>query len=302
MMLVLLTFLTNYDQVRLTMSRYKFNGKESDGETGTQDYGMRIYDPALARFLSVDPITKKYPELTPYQFASNTPIQGSDLDGLELLQRTYNVDGNGKTKLKTTTFIPASDREPGKFGTNITVNTPTSSTSFYNPSPNDKPKANAASDPTPPPPAKPIIEKGIVQEIMDGPNAFGSAMEKIIQPGSSNSFAYEGVTGMDKSADVLDTEAKVLNATGIGAPIGKGISTLALTLHTTHDFLTKSPKEAGKRLGVRLVFMAISSTLGTQLDKLPTPTKEAAKLAKDAVLSEAKKETLETVSPSKKDE
>ena len=44
---------------------------------------MRIYDPRVGRFLSVDPISRKYPELTPYQFASNRPIDGIDLDGLE---------------------------------------------------------------------------------------------------------------------------------------------------------------------------------------------------------------------------
>ncbi len=67
--------------------RYGFNGKEEDdevkGDGNQQDYGMRIYDPRLGRFLSVDPITDDYPELTPYQFASNRPIQGADLDGLE---------------------------------------------------------------------------------------------------------------------------------------------------------------------------------------------------------------------------
>ena len=67
--------------------RYGFNGKENDnevkGEGNQQDYGMRIYDGRLGRFLSVDPITKNYPMLTPYQFASNTPIQAIDLDGLE---------------------------------------------------------------------------------------------------------------------------------------------------------------------------------------------------------------------------
>ena len=31
----------------------------------------------------MDPLTKDYPELTPYQFASNTPIWATDLDGLE---------------------------------------------------------------------------------------------------------------------------------------------------------------------------------------------------------------------------
>ncbi|NJC26609.1 RHS repeat domain-containing protein [Neolewinella antarctica] len=68
--------------------RYGFNGKEKDddGEWGdlTQyDYGFRIYNPGIARFLSVDPLMKIYPMLTPYQFASNRPIDGIDLDGLE---------------------------------------------------------------------------------------------------------------------------------------------------------------------------------------------------------------------------
>jgi hypothetical protein len=31
----------------------------------------------------VDPLTKDYAMLTPYQFASNMPIDGIDLDGLE---------------------------------------------------------------------------------------------------------------------------------------------------------------------------------------------------------------------------
>jgi RHS repeat-associated protein len=67
--------------------RYGFNGKENDNEVkgvGDQiDYGMRVYDPRAGRFLSVDPISKKYPELTPYQYASNRPIDGIDQDGKE---------------------------------------------------------------------------------------------------------------------------------------------------------------------------------------------------------------------------
>lgn len=63
--------------------RYTFNGKETDNESGTQDYGMRIYNPALAKFLSVDPLSREYPMLSPYQFASNCPISGVDLDGQE---------------------------------------------------------------------------------------------------------------------------------------------------------------------------------------------------------------------------
>lgn len=69
--------------------RYGFNGKEKDqnGEWGltNYDYGFRIYNPAVGRFLSVDPLTRSYPWswCTPYQFAGNKPIWAIDLDGLE---------------------------------------------------------------------------------------------------------------------------------------------------------------------------------------------------------------------------
>jgi RHS repeat-associated protein len=82
--------------------RYGFNGKETDWESGLQDYGMRIYDKRLGRFLSVDPVTKEYPMLTPYQFASNTPVQAIDLDGLEMY---YAPDGTLIGKVGTSTEV-----------------------------------------------------------------------------------------------------------------------------------------------------------------------------------------------------
>jgi len=68
--------------------RYGFNGKEKDdeikGSSGTSyDYGFRIYDPRLGRFLSVDPIARSFPWYTPYQYAGNKPIVAIDMDGLE---------------------------------------------------------------------------------------------------------------------------------------------------------------------------------------------------------------------------
>ncbi len=68
--------------------RYGFNGKEKDNEgmgggSQTYDYGFRIYNPALARFLSVDPLRETFSFYSPYQFASNMPINSIDLDGLE---------------------------------------------------------------------------------------------------------------------------------------------------------------------------------------------------------------------------
>lgn len=67
--------------------RYGFNGKGNDneikGEGNQQDYGMRVYDGRVGRFLSIDPLSQGYPFYTPYQFAGNTPIQAVDLDGAE---------------------------------------------------------------------------------------------------------------------------------------------------------------------------------------------------------------------------
>ena len=68
--------------------RYGFNGKEKDDEgLGgggiTYDYGFRIYNPGLGRFLSIDPLAKDFPWYTPYQFAGNKPIAAIDMDGLE---------------------------------------------------------------------------------------------------------------------------------------------------------------------------------------------------------------------------
>jgi len=67
--------------------RYGFNGKENDNEVkglgNQQDYGMRIYDTRVGRFLSVDPLMPDYPWYSPYQFAGNTPIAAVDVDGTE---------------------------------------------------------------------------------------------------------------------------------------------------------------------------------------------------------------------------
>ncbi len=50
------------------------------------------FDPTVStRFLSVDPIAREFPELTPYQFASDSPIANIDLDGLE---RYWAADGS----------------------------------------------------------------------------------------------------------------------------------------------------------------------------------------------------------------
>jgi RHS repeat-associated protein len=63
--------------------RYGFNGKELDKDIseGGQDYGMRIYDGRLGRFLSVDPYIKSFSSFGPYNFANNSPLMFVDHKG-----------------------------------------------------------------------------------------------------------------------------------------------------------------------------------------------------------------------------
>ena len=85
--------------------RYSFNGKEYEGSFKQQDYGMRIYRFNLGRFLSVDPLSKKYPFYTPYQFAGNMPTKFIDLDGLEPAEPGKKSGDNAvATKKGTTSF------------------------------------------------------------------------------------------------------------------------------------------------------------------------------------------------------
>ena len=92
--------------------RYGFNGKENDNEvkgTGNQqDYGMRVYDPRVGRFLSIDPLTRKFPDLAPYQFARNSPVANIDLDGEENLyyQITHDEKTGSAIIKKETTHFP----------------------------------------------------------------------------------------------------------------------------------------------------------------------------------------------------
>lgn len=78
-------------------SKQGFNNKEKSHKTNSQinyDYGFRIYNAGFGKFLRVDPLTSSYPELTPYQFASNRPIDGVDLDGLEYLSINHPAFAN----------------------------------------------------------------------------------------------------------------------------------------------------------------------------------------------------------------
>ncbi|PKP22878.1 MAG: hypothetical protein CVU05_01965 [Bacteroidetes bacterium HGW-Bacteroidetes-21] len=69
---------------------YGFNGKEKDdeitGQTGSHlDFGARIYDSRIGRWLACDPLAAKYPDLSTYNFVANSPLIFIDPDGKDII-------------------------------------------------------------------------------------------------------------------------------------------------------------------------------------------------------------------------
>jgi len=85
--------------------RYGFNGKENDnevkGDGNSLDFGARIYDPRVGRFLSVDPLAAGYADISPFLYAENSPIYLVDVAGMSAAV-SNTVDPPTKTKAEPT--------------------------------------------------------------------------------------------------------------------------------------------------------------------------------------------------------
>ena len=80
---------------------FKYNGKEYDHVHGLDwyDYGARHYDPAMARFTQMDPLSEQYPHLSPYAYCAGNPVKYIDPDGIKF-------DFSQMSKKRRDTFIP----------------------------------------------------------------------------------------------------------------------------------------------------------------------------------------------------
>jgi len=99
-------------------NRWKYNGKETQttGDVNWLDYGARMYDEVIGRWIKPDPMSEKYYGSSVYAYCKNNPLEFVDPTGMDWYEFDQNGNYQKKTKMKGTNRIVIHTVEKTKEG------------------------------------------------------------------------------------------------------------------------------------------------------------------------------------------
>ncbi|MBR1578257.1 MAG: RHS repeat-associated core domain-containing protein [Bacteroidales bacterium] len=185
--------LTFTDKLGRTVLTRQVDGTSTYSDTYyVYDFGARLYDPALGRWISQDPMAEKYYLHSPYLFCAGNPMRFVDPSGNDIYRFDFSGNYLGKENKRGHHKIAVESYDEDG---NLSINY------FRFADPKNDPKAIDAGEIT----NLAFVNESTIFDFLDSQGTFDSDVDASVFIGASNSLSTDSSHNFDYSSSVLSS-------------------------------------------------------------------------------------------------